>query len=143
MRRFLLVAFLFLSGGLSAQVDSFVVQGKTFKFEIPQDWVLEGKGNGIHDKWNLILRHNSESPQLYAWIGIKIEKRLPADSTPVKFKKHSKVEYGYTQMGSRDGAFFNIEFPSNECSNCKKEYTDINVYYLNSELDLVSFREKE
>ncbi len=71
MQRFLLATFLFLSGGLSAQVDSFIVEGKMFKFEIPQDWVLEGIADGLvnnRNGWNLILSHAVQTKKVNAKI---------------------------------------------------------------------------
>ncbi len=140
MKRFLLAAFLFFSGGLSAQVvDSFMVEGKMFKLEIPQDWVLEEKADGVQgdSTWNVVIRYGIDDPKLNSRIAMKIERRPPPSNEAVVFNKRSKVNYGYVRMGQGEGAYASIQYPKGEkCTSCIYEYTEISVYYLNEKLNL-------
>lgn len=136
--RFLLIGLL-AALVMRGQVDSFRVEGRSFRFHIPSGWIVEQNSNGIkeQDYWNVVIRHQLNEPKFHGNLAIKVEKRPMNTNTGFVSPKHTLITSGLAKTANSTIGYINLEQPKNKCNNCRKSYTDIEVYYLNEDLDLV------
>ena len=122
-----------------AQIDSFMVKGRNFKFPIPSDWVFEEKSDGIQNdsSWNTIIRYSVDKPNLNSRLGIKFERRPNNDPSYDKLPKKLAVYSDYIEVAGEKGGWISTEYPTGNCSDCIKQFTTTEVFYLNDQLDII------
>lgn len=84
------------------QVDSFKVEGRTFQFETPKDWVLESKADDPQrdGNSNVVFHYGILTKSLYAFFSVRIIDRNATDT--VRYVKGKQKEFD-TQLDGEYG----------------------------------------
>lgn len=119
-----LLGLLLLAVKAEAQVDSFMVEGRYFKFSIPKDWVLEEKNDSLQNgnDWNLAFRYGVNTGKVSGVIYLKFELyKAPTNSKHEKKSKKISVKKSEFRCHSVIRSYY--EKPVGDCYDCQKRFS--------------------
>ena len=121
MSRFLALLFILSATVVSAQLDSFVVDGKNFRVPVPKDWstTFQQDGPPKEESWNIILKYAIDEPGLSAQLYVKLqkntEKYIPVSPAG---KGRSRLTQETRTVGKAVGILLSDHSKTGNCAEC-------------------------